>query len=305
MKRRHLIKALGLGMGAAVVPASIRAGLPEKQPVLRVAHITDVHIMDKLDAAKGLATCLQHIQQLSPKVDFIISGGDAIMDALHVKELNRVDGQWKVWNDVIRLENSLPLYHCIGNHDVWAAAPASDPLFGKQYALEKMALKQRYYTFGQSGWNFIVLDSTFLVEKGYTARLDQEQMEWLSQTLAQLDSSQPVCVVSHIPILTATGFYPENIKDGQWVIPGSWMHEDFQQLNQLFSKYPNVKACLSGHMHLLDQVVYNGVNHFCNGAVSGNWWGNKRYYETEAGYAIMDFYTDGSVSRTYIDYGWK
>jgi 3',5'-cyclic-AMP phosphodiesterase len=103
--------------------------------------------------------------------------------------------------------------------------------------------------------------------------------------------------------VSGTVFYDKkNVKDGNWVIPGGWNHTDATDLIELFAKHPNVKTCLSGHMHLLDQVVYNGVTYFCNGAVSGNWWTTNTYHQTKAGYALFDLFADGSIQRTYVSY---
>ncbi len=68
-----------------------------------------------------------------------------------------------------------------------------------------------------------------------------------------------------------------------------------------FNQHKNVKLAVSGHIHLTDRVDYNGVSYCCNGAVSGRWWFGK-YQHTEAGYAIIDLYDDGSFTNTYVSY---
>ena len=40
------------------------------------------------------------------------------------------------------------------------------------------------------------------------------------------------------------------------------------------------------------------------GAVCGSWWKGPRGNMPE-GYALVDLYSDGSVERTYLGYGWK
>ena len=177
-------------------------------------------------------------------------------------------------------------------------------MYGKKYALEMMKLSSRYRSFNMNGWHFIILDSTHVNDDGtwYVAKLDEEQMDWLQKDLSNVPPSTPILVVSHIPILAGCVFYDgENLKDKNWTIPGSWMHVDSVELVSLFNRHPNVKACLSGHIHLLDRVEYNNVNYFCNGAVSGNWWDGD-YHETKAGYALMDLFDDGTIERKYVPY---
>ncbi len=61
---------------------------------------------------------------------------------------------------------------------------------------------------------------------------------------------------------------------------------------------------ISGHLHLADRVKYLNVDYFCNGAASGAWWNGKNQ-EFAPSYALIDFYSDGSVRRTLKQYDWK
>lgn len=304
MNRREIIKSLGLlGAGAVTAGYSGIAASPRKR-VLRVAHLTDIHLRDHDDAPKKFEKCLHALQSIADAPDIIFNGGDTIFDALGADKSN-VERQWALWDSIIKEENSLPIVHCIGNHDVWGAGQKSDPLYGKAYAVEKMGLNKLYHSLEMAGWKFIVLDSTHPVGDGwYTGKLDDAQADWLESELAQTGSDTPIMVMSHIPILTATGFYEGNEKSGNWVVPGSWMHIDFNRIKKMFLKHPNVKLCISGHMHLVDHVQYNGVTYCCNGAVSGNWWGNEVYHETHAGFALIDLYDDGNFEVEYRTYGW-
>jgi len=306
MNRREVFSWLGaipfLGVGALEASAK-----KQKQPkrVLRVAHLTDTHLTDTRNAVKNYTTCLHHVQSLKEEVDLILDGGDTIMDSLGVKEKAKVDAQWKLWENTYGQGSDLDIVHCVGNHDVWAGAEKTDPLYGKKYVQDRLQMDSPYYSFDRAGWHFIVLDSTHPVNGGwYTAKLDEAQMDWLRQDLENTNKETPILVLSHIPILTATGFYPDNVKEGNWTVPGSWMHTDFQEIQKLFMAHGNVRACLSGHMHLLDYVIYNGITYMCNGAVSGNWWGDPMYYETRAGYAVINLYADGSFDREWYEYEW-
>jgi Icc protein len=106
--------------------------------------------------------------------------------------------------------------------------------------------------------------------------------------------------MSHIPILTATLMIEDNIVN-KWEMLGGDMHTDTAKIIRLLHQHPNVKLCLSGHIHLRDKVTYNGVTYICNGAVSGAWWkGNKR--ETAPGYGLIDLYADGRFEEQYVNY---
>jgi 3',5'-cyclic-AMP phosphodiesterase len=178
-------------------------------------------------------------------------------------------------------------------------------LYGKAWAKIELKLKERYYSFDSHGWHFIVLDSTHIRPDGkwYTAKLDEEQFKWLQSDLKNLPENAKVLVLSHIPILAASAFLDgDNAQTGDWVVPGAWMHIDAGKIIELFYKHPQVKVCLSGHLHLLDKVVYNNVTYYCNGATSGSWWDDEPYHQTHAGYAIVDLYEDGNSTRQYVEY---
>ena len=303
MNRREALASLGL--------LTTRLSTPEfpetyrRKRVLRVAHLTDMHMMPRANAEVALAKCLHRLQSMKDRPAFILNGGDTIMDALS-RDKNTVRKQWNVWNRIIKAENSLPIHACIGNHDVWGYnGSKKDPLYGKAWAVEQLGLANRYYSFDHSGWHFVVLDSTQPRPEGgwYTARLDDQQRDWLEKDLRKTDAKKPVLILSHIPILSASVLSNQRVqKNGRREISGGLLHTDAADLIQLFHKRPNVKVCLSGHTHLLDRVDYNGVTYLCNGALSGDWWDKPAYYETRAGYALIDLFDDGWVERTYVAY---
>lgn len=301
MNRRTLLKAAGL-LPLATTPLTAQ---PQAKPALRFAYLGDTHITAQAKPMQGVEKCLHHIQNQPIKPTMLLHGGDVIMDALGQNH-DKVKAQWDAWQQVMKAGNSLPVEYCIGNHDVWGFADAkNDPMWGKKWVVDQLQLKGRYRSFDRDGWHFIILDSTQPTASGkwYTAHLDPEQLDWLKADLAKTGAKTPILILSHIPIVSATVFYDKtNVKDANWVIPGSWNHTDATDLIELFAQHPNVKACLSGHMHLLDHVTYNNVQYFCNGSVCGNWWNGDTYHQTKAGYALFDLYADGRVERTYVSY---
>lgn len=274
--------------------------------MLRLAHLTDIHVQPELNAAAGMARALQHAQNLQDKPEIIFNGGDAIMDALGADK-SRTQTQWQLWQSVLQNECSLPIVHCIGNHDVWGwknkdEANAADRLYGKQWAMQEFGLSSRYYGFDRAGWHFIVLDSTHYKPGGYIAKLDDKQFEWLQDDLNRTPATTPICILSHIPIMCFCAFFDgENEASGDWKIPGAWMHIDARRIKDVFKQHSNIKLCLSGHIHLQDEVEYLGVKYLCNGAVSGNWW-EGAYQEFPPAYVVVDLFDDGSSASEYIPY---
>lgn len=309
MNRKEWLKSAGLLAGAVVLSGSTSVNTSEQKSkkVLRIGHMTDPHIRPENDSEKWVRKCIRTIQELSEAPDFIFNGGDSIGDALN-KDEQTVKNQWDLWNKISKDEFKIPVYHCIGNHDVWGIKEAkNDARYAKQWAINELGMKERYYRFEKSGWHFIVLDSTHIREDGswYIAKLDEQQFSWLEQQLKEIPSNEPIFITSHIPILCAAAYFDgENEKKGDWQVPGRWMHIDARKIVELFYKHPNVKLCISGHIHLKDAVVYNDVTYYCNGAVSGNWW-KGNYQQTPPGFALIDLFEDGRFEHQYVTYGWE
>ncbi len=309
MNRKDWLKRIGLA-GAAIPMGGFTllkgtSSRPISDRVLRIAHITDTHVHPGRFSESWIRTCIGHIQGLEDQPDMIFSGGDTINDALRQSE-ESVTEQWKLWKN-LEADIELPIVYCIGNHDVWGLSGSeADPRYGKTWAVKEMGIPNRYYDFEKNGWHFLVLDSTHLKDDGtwYTAKLDEEQFSWLETKLNQISPETPIFIMSHIPIMCAAAFFDGNNEStGNWVIPGAWVHIDARRIVELFYKHPNVKVAISGHIHLLDTVVYNNVTYYCNGAVSGGWW-RGNFHQTFPGYALINLYKDGTFDREYVAYGW-
>ncbi|MEE2680881.1 MAG: metallophosphoesterase [Planctomycetota bacterium] len=314
--RRRFIAAgapvlAGSWIGAGTACAAAQAAPPSSPRVLRIAHFCDVHLQPEKRAPDGLARALSDAQErFSP--DLVLNGGDQVMDVMGADRA-RSARLFDLWQSVMKQECSVPLVNVIGNHDVFgwntekSGASPDDPGYGKRWAMDVFGLVAPYYVLDRGGWRIVVLDSTHPVEGGgsYTARLDEVQFDWLRDTLEQTPADQPILVVSHIPILAACAFFDgENEKSGDWLVPGAWMHLDARRIKDLFRRHPNVKLCVSGHIHLADVVRYLGVTYACNHAVCGSWWDGARD-EFPPAYAIIDLHADGSFTNQIVDWGWK
>jgi 3',5'-cyclic AMP phosphodiesterase CpdA len=316
-RRESIISVGAVAAGlltCGVLPRTAGAAVPNpaRKRALRVAHLTDIHVQPERRAGEGMAACLHHVERQVDKPDLIVTGGDSIMDSFAADDA-RTNLQWDLWNNVLKNECSIPVRSCIGNHDVWGWAKSkskttgAEPNWGKKRAIEMLRIEDRFYSFSQAGWLFIVLDSTQPHPDGseaYVAVLDEPQYDWLERTLRDASADTPVFIVSHIPILSTTPILWAANEHGNFRVKGWLMHSDHLRLKELFARHPNVKLCLSGHTHLVDRVDYNGVSYLCNGAVSGNWW-NGRHKDCDEGYALVDLFDDGSFDHQYVKYGWK
>ena len=279
-----------------------------RKPIIRIAHLTDIHVKAEKIAEEGMARAFRNANTLTPKPDFIVNSGDCIMDALQATK-EETKAQWTLYKGILKENNALPVVHAIGNHDIWgwlSKTPGlqTDKLYGKQWMVEELKLPKRYYSFEKANWKFIILDSVQPSRDiGYTAFLDAEQYAWLEGELRNCAPTKFITIVSHVPILSMTSglFYGRNEANGDLVTKHNQMHTDFFKLKNLFKNYPNLRLCLSGHTHMQDEVKYLDVTYFCNGAVSGGWW-RGNHQDFAPAYAIVDYYDDGSFERHFVNY---
>lgn len=307
MQRRKFLQNISVASAAAAIPSVSLASSRKSKISFAVAHLTDVHVKPDPVAEEGMRKAFRHVNNLQNKPAFIINGGDAIMDAMAADKI-KTQAQWDVWNRILKEENSLPMYHCIGNHDNWGwqlndESVKTDPLYNKGWAVKQHNMPGPYYSFEKADWKFIVLDSAHENSGGYIARIEDEQFAWLENELKNSSSSKHICIVSHIPIVSfcAAMFFDKNLDNGDWRLPRNLLHIDTRKLKALFKNYSNIRCAISGHIHLQDEVEYLGVKYFCNGAVSGNWW-KGAFQDFPPAYAIMRFYKDGQVEREMIEY---
>ncbi len=280
---------------------------------LRVVHMTDVHVQPELRAPEGLTACLRHIQQMAVKPNLILSGGDHVMDCIR-QPRDRTQVQWDLWKRIAADENAIPIQACVGNHDIWgwnkskSGANVNDPDFGKKWACDVLGLAKPYHSFTRSNWHFIALDSVQPreIEGAFCAFIDDEQFDWLEHDLASTPMSTPILLWSHIPIVSAlaTLINPKRPLAQNISIEAGHVHADAARVLGLLERFPNVKICLSGHLHRTEHVQLKGIDLYCNGAVSGAWWKGKNDGVPE-GYAIVDLFDDGSHQLQYAPYGWQ
>lgn len=299
LDRRSLLAAGGLGL---VTSRSLAD--PGRKPAVRAAHVTDIHITGEKDAPKGVAALFAHMKaRPGGPPELVLNTGDTVM-AADGKSGARAVEQIDLWKEAVKASPA-PVRSCLGNHDVWTgkdptpAAPAAKSGFG--LLTDALQMPAPYYSFDHGGWHFVALNSVSNWPN-YGA-LSAEQFAWLKVDLAK--HPRPTVVLSHLPILSVTSLvYGDSCRRGNDnLVPGVWQHADAWAITEVFRRHPQVKLCLSGHMHTQDRCEYRGVTYVCGGAVSGAWWNGSEYGFAPC-YGAVDLFADGTFDYRFVDYGW-
>lgn len=265
----------------------------------RFAFLTDIHLQPERQASEGFSKAIAKVNELNP--DFVITGGDLIMDALKTS-YGRADSLYNMFISQCSVF-SMPVFHSCGNHEVlgWhkrSKISPEHPDFGK--SMFKNRLADPYRSMNYQNWHFIFLDAThFNDSMAYHGEIDTKQLEWLKSDLKTVDNVTPIAVITHIPLLSAgVQYFTGNNKP---VHPSELITNNIEVLD-VFKKH-NLKLVLQGHLHYYEKTEIDGVHFVTGGAVSGAWWTGSNQ-GTEEGFVMVKILGD-AVDIQYVDFGWN
>lgn len=266
-----------------------------------------IHLRRDRDAFAGFRHALRSVGALNPAPDFLLTGGDLCHN---LRDQSLADSAAIVGEFAAVLADGFagPAYHCLGNHDLAAwndRTAANDPRYGKRLAIEKLGMPGPYFSFDHAGWHFVSLD--YLLERGpgdFSPEFDEQQLEWLRADLAKA-AGRPTVIVSHAPVASAVELFTDRATvDGKSrAVPFGRVVKNTPALFEAV-KGANVRAFISGHLHLVEDLNFSGHRIICSGSVSGHQWGGPRL-GTPEGFGVFDCRPDGSLEFTYQAHGWS
>jgi 3',5'-cyclic AMP phosphodiesterase CpdA len=244
------------------------------------------------------------VNRLNPRPDFVITGGDLIMDALAVDRA-RIELQWKLFDAGLRGLDA-PVHHTIGNHDVggWSTKrliKSDDYDYGKKRFADHYGNGNTFRSFDHRGWHFVLLDSIGKLPdgSGYYGVIDEAQLAWLRTDLERTGKQTPVVVVTHIPLFSV---WHQAVAGPTKPQSAGALVTNVPEVRAILEPY-NVQLVLSGHGHLRERIELTGTTYIQSGAVSGRWWKGRINNEAEA-FGVVTCNPDGFTYR-YEDYGWQ
>jgi 3',5'-cyclic-AMP phosphodiesterase len=309
--RRRFIKqvttgAAGLGMLSAWPARGNGNGFPDDDgDGFHFVHLTDQHVRRARKGDIGYRRCIERVNNLDPKPDFVLMGGDGPFDGLYTDK-SEFEDQIKLFTSNSE-DLEMPYYHCIGNHDILGYSarrkvPISDPDIGKKFFMDLAGMEKSYYSFDFRGWHFVVLDSIFPIEAehgpSYVPRIGPEQLDWLRYDLGA-HSGIPTVAVTHIAAFCNIG---QITGDSNMPSLHSRVLQDGRELREILERH-RVKALLQGHSHIIEDYYYNGVWYITSQAVSAAWWGGN-WLGFNPGFTVLT--TRGnSLSWKRYEFDWE
>lgn len=263
------------------------------------AFLTDIHVQPERNAIQGFQQAIDSVNRLSP--DFVITGGDLIMDALG-QSYGRADSLYDIYTAMLKGFN-MPVHNTMGNHEIWgwhkeSGADSTHPEYGKR--MFEQRLDPLYQAFEYKGWKFFLLNSVQHNSSGsYKGGIDSTQRNWIREELAGTPAGMPIIISTHIPFITT-----EAQIFGGSLTPNAENETitNSKEVLALFKDH-NLKLVLQGHLHFYEYLYVFGTTYVTGGAVSAAWWTGP-YYGTEEGFLVVRVNGE-EVGWEYKDYGWK
>ncbi len=200
------------------------------------------------------------------KPDFVLSGGDQIFDIMRGNK-SKGDSLFSYYVKQTK-RFGLPVYHCVGNHDlfgIYEESPEDSTHADYKLGMYKRYLGDPYYSFDYKGWHFIVLNVLDVSNFKYIGKVDDTQLHWLSENLKSILVETPIVVMTHIPLLTT--YHDINPpKEGYPTQP------PVANRNLVLEKFKNhnLRFVLQGHIHWFEDLNIGDKTRFITGgAVSG------------------------------------
>jgi 3',5'-cyclic AMP phosphodiesterase CpdA len=263
--------------------------------------MTDIHVQPELKADQGFSKAIDKVNQLKP--DFVVTGGDLIMDALG-QSFERSINLYDLYNNLCK-KFEMPVYNTLGNHEVFGLYEKSGidpkhPEYGKTMFENRLGNNKTYFSFDHKDWHFIVLDAIgFTEERKYIGLIDSAQIQWIKDDLNKTDKKTAIAVFTHIPLISATA---QLRNGGTAALSPSSVVSNSNEVIGLFNEH-DLRLVLQGHLHIVEEIIFKNIHFITGGAVSGKWWKGAHHGFSE-GFVVVDI-ENKEIDWQYQTYGWK
>lgn len=295
---KSIIKSITINLALLLLLVGCDRQAPDE---FSFVFMTDIHVQPERKATEGFLAAIDSVNELKP--DFVITGGDLIMDALGVS-YGRADSLYNIYQST-STSFKMPLYQTIGNHELFAVYDTTDtyldhPEYGKAMYKRRLGMGKTYYSFNHKGWYFFILDAIGITpDYHYYGHIDSLQMEWIREELVDVPPETPIAISTHIPFASIG---QQMLAGGTKALGPNEVVANSNKVLTLFENH-NLRLVLQGHLHIVEELIYNDTHFITGGAVSARWWLGPRYGFPE-GFVVFDV-KGNDFTWHYQTFGWE
>ncbi len=310
--RRSFVKSIASGSAGISLFPLLSYGRHNKtkssneKSDITFVHLADMHVMRQRKGDEGYKRCVDEINTLNPKPDFVLMGGDGPFTGLYT-EIDEFEDQVSLFKSISN-QLEMPHYHCIGNHDCLGLhenrkVSPDHPEIGKKFIMNRLGMERSYYSFNVKNWHFVVLDCIQeTVEEhgpGFIPEFGEEQLEWLRYDLGR-NFGMPTVIVTHIAVFCNVG---QILGNPDMKSMHDRVVQDGRSLREILQRH-NVKVVLQAHSHIIEDYNYKGIWYVTSQAVSGSWWGGDWNLGFGPGYTVFGI-KDENITWGRRDFQWE
>ena len=208
--------------------------------VIKFVQVTDSHFIAKNEYRTEVLQETVNSINKEKDISFVVFTGD-----------NLDSPKEQYLSDFVKIINKLnvPYYIVIGNHDVFKQNGLSKARYLEIIKDNNYFYKYKKpnYVFKQNGFVFIVLDGAKEVIPGSNGFYKENTLSWLDKQLKKY-KKDPVIIFQHFPIIMTKEKSTHSVYQKEKYI-------------DILDKHDNVISIISGHLHINDEVMRNGVYH--------------------------------------------
>lgn len=209
---------------------------------IKFVQITDTHLAASNPyTIRVLKNAIDDINA-QPEISFVVFTGDNIASP---KEENL-----RAFLKTLK-KLKVPYYIALGNEDVYKANGLSKVRYYeimREFSIFR-AQKSPNYVFKKNGFVFVIVDGAKEVVPGTIGYYRQDTLDWLDKTLTKY-KRKDVVIFQHFPVV-----YPKD-SESRVKTHKTYKVEDYREV---LAKHTNVLAVVTGHFHVNDESMSNGV----------------------------------------------
>lgn len=194
------------------------------------------------------------------KPDVTLYLGDFVEDFNdHDKDIENLK---YIWNEFQKI--NVPLYACIGNHDLRSMSTRTE-------VEQILGYEHSTFSFNMKGLHIIILGTFVNNELGNaeggiykTQFISNDDIKWLKEDLE--NNTLPTIICVHF------GVAEDKMKDNWWFesLPETALLGNRKELKEILKKDKNILAVFSGHQHWTKEIVEDGISYYVVGSMTEN-----------------------------------